>query len=171
MPNPLDRALALPSTTRRAMPSLALGGIIPDPDEVRHDPEGIWLWLHLVTGEPGAFDNDATALRALYTRRHGDRPLADWLTDELEQMRKVPGGRPVTILAAFKRPLGQPQTYRRTLHVQVPTDIAGRALPKYIADRIARIEAQPTAEGVKISWGRRQPSGRAYGPRRQRQAA
>lgn len=171
MPNPIDRILALPSTTRRAMPSLALGGIVPDPDEVRRDPEGIWLWLHLLTGEPGAFDNDATALRGLYARRHGDRPIADWLNDELDQMRKLPDGRSVTILAAFKRPHGQPQTYRRTLHVQIPKQVTGRGLPKYIADRIARIEAQPTAEGVKISWGRRKPSGNAYGPRQRRLVA
>ena len=171
MANPLDHTLALPPTTRRGMPSLALGGIIPDPEEVRHDPEGIWIWLHLLTAEPGTFDNDATALRALYNRRHGKRPLADWLGDELDEMRKLPKGRPVTILAAFKRPNGQPQTYRRTLHVQVPTDVTGRALPKFIADRIARIEAQPAAEGAKISWARRQASGRAFGPRQKRNAA
>lgn len=170
MPNPLDRVFALPPITRRAMPSLALGGIVPDPDEVRRDPEGIWLWLHLLTGEPGAFDNDATALRALYARRHSDRPIADWISDELDQMRKLPGGRSVTVFAAFRRPHGQPQTYRRTLHVQVPTGIAGRALPKFLADRIAHIEAMPAAAGVKIGWGRRLLSGLAYGPRQRRQA-
>jgi hypothetical protein len=171
MPNPLDQALALPPIVRRGMPSLALSGIIPDPDGVRSDPDGIWIWLHLLTGETGAFDNDATALRALYNRRHGNRPIADWLGDELEEMRARSGGRPVTVLAAFKRPYGQPQTYRRILHVQVPTDVTGRALPKFIADRIARIEAQPAAEGVRITWARRQGSGRAFGPRQRRKAA